>query len=152
MKHILIVSQLMQMLCWCRLFHSWWPFFLPFTIYHQFYNFSPGSWWRHQMETFSALLSLCAGNSPVNSPQKASDAERWCVLWSAPEKNGWVNNDEAGDWRLHHAHYDVTVMVTALPLHESCEPSSLIIKTVFPCKGFSCWLFRSSNWLCQHKM
>ena len=23
------------------------------------------SWWRHQMETFSALLSLCAGNSPV---------------------------------------------------------------------------------------
>ena len=24
-----------------------------------------GSWWRHQMETFSALLALCAGNSPV---------------------------------------------------------------------------------------
>ena len=24
-----------------------------------------GSWWRHQMETFSALLTLCAGNSPV---------------------------------------------------------------------------------------
>ena len=23
------------------------------------------SWWRHQMETFSALLVLCAGNSPV---------------------------------------------------------------------------------------
>ena len=22
-------------------------------------------WWRHQMETFSALLSLCTGNSPV---------------------------------------------------------------------------------------
>ena len=22
-------------------------------------------WWRHQIETFSALLSLCAGNSPV---------------------------------------------------------------------------------------
>ena len=29
-------------------------------------------WWRHQMETFSALLALCAGNSPVpvNSPHK----------------------------------------------------------------------------------
>ena len=24
------------------------------------------SWWRHQMETFSALLALCAGNSPVS--------------------------------------------------------------------------------------
>ena len=23
------------------------------------------SWWRHQMETFSALLALRAGNSPV---------------------------------------------------------------------------------------
>ena len=23
------------------------------------------SWWRHQMETFSALLDLCVGNSPV---------------------------------------------------------------------------------------
>ena len=30
-------------------------------------------WWRHQMETFSALLALCAGNSPVTRefpPQK----------------------------------------------------------------------------------
>ena len=23
-------------------------------------------WWRHQMETFSALLAICAGNSPVD--------------------------------------------------------------------------------------
>ena len=26
-----------------------------------------GSWWRHQMETFSVLLAICAGNSPVTS-------------------------------------------------------------------------------------
>ena len=25
----------------------------------------PLTWWRHQMETFSALLALCAKNSPV---------------------------------------------------------------------------------------
>ena len=33
---------------------------------------SKKSWWRHQMETFSALLAICAGNSPVpmNSPLK----------------------------------------------------------------------------------
>ena len=24
-----------------------------------------GTWWRHQMKTFSALLAICAGNSPV---------------------------------------------------------------------------------------
>ena len=23
------------------------------------------AWWSHQMETFSVLLALCAGNSPV---------------------------------------------------------------------------------------
>ena len=23
-------------------------------------------WWRHQMETYSALLAICAGNSPVS--------------------------------------------------------------------------------------
>ena len=27
-------------------------------------KFNGKSWWRHQMETFSALLAICAGNSP----------------------------------------------------------------------------------------
>ena len=42
--------------------------------------FRPVPWWRHQMETFPALVALCAGKSPVT---KASDAELWCFLWSA---------------------------------------------------------------------
>ena len=29
------------------------------------HSFKDMSWWRHQMETFSALLAICAGNSPV---------------------------------------------------------------------------------------
>ena len=35
----------------------------PWYLCHIF--FVKPSWWRHQMETFSALLALCAGNSPV---------------------------------------------------------------------------------------
>ena len=65
------------------------------------------SWWRHQMETFSALLVLCAGNSLVTTGQ-------WLVtyfLWSPPEKNGWVNNRDPGDLWHHRAHYDVTVVL-----------------------------------------
>ena len=27
---------------------------------------STTTWWRHQMRTFSALLAICAGNSPVS--------------------------------------------------------------------------------------
>ena len=40
-------------------------------------------WWRHQIETFSALLVLCAGNSLVTT---SSDAELCCFIWSAPER------------------------------------------------------------------
>ena len=71
------------------------------------------SWWRHQMETFSALLAICAGNSPVTGEfpaQKASDAKLWCFLWFGPEKRLSKQPCETGDLRRHLAHYDVTVM------------------------------------------
>ena len=34
-------------------------------IEHRLTKMFKSSWWRHQMETFSALLAICAGNSPV---------------------------------------------------------------------------------------
>ena len=70
------------------------------------------TWWRHQMETFSALLAICAGNSPVpvNPPHKGQC--RGALMFSLIYAwiNGWVNNREAGDLRRHRAHYDVIVM------------------------------------------
>ena len=36
-----------------------------FILCHMAMGFS-AAWWRHQMETFSALLAICAGNSPVS--------------------------------------------------------------------------------------
>ena len=30
------------------------------------YHYTIRSWWRHQLETFSSLLPLCTGNSPVS--------------------------------------------------------------------------------------
>ena len=70
------------------------------------------SWWRHQMETFSALLTLCAGNSPVTGefPTKASDAQFWWIFLICACMDGWINNREVGDLRRHRTHYDVTVM------------------------------------------
>ena len=35
-------------------------------IYVLIWNETVFSWWRHQMVTFSALLAICAGNSPVS--------------------------------------------------------------------------------------
>ena len=65
-------------------------------------------WWRHQMETFSALLAICAGNSPVTGEIQWRGALVFPLIcvWI----NGWVNNREAGDLRHHRAHYDVIVM------------------------------------------
>ena len=34
--------------------------------YYSIFRLKIVSWWRHQMETFSALLAICAGNSPVS--------------------------------------------------------------------------------------
>ena len=45
-----------------------------------YYRELPSSWWRHQMQTFSASLALCAWNSPVNSTKKAQ--WRWALMFS----------------------------------------------------------------------
>ena len=63
---------------------------------------------RHQ--TLSALLVICAGNSPIpmNSPHKGQwrGALMFSLIWAWI--NGWVKNCEAGDLRRNH--YDVIVM------------------------------------------
>ena len=71
------------------------------------------SWWRHQMETFSALLAFCAGNSPtpVNSPHKGQWRGALMFTLICARINGWVNNREAGDLRRYRTHYDVIVML-----------------------------------------
>ena len=66
--------------------------------------------WRYPMETFSALLDICAGNSPVTSkPRQWRGALMFSLIcaWTT----GWVNNREAGDLRRHRTHYDVIVMI-----------------------------------------
>ena len=64
------------------------------------------------METFSELLALCAGNSPVTG--EFPDEGQWCQFFMfsliCAWTNGWVNNRDASDLRRHSAHY-VTVML-----------------------------------------
>ena len=68
------------------------------------------------METFSALLALCAGNSPVpvNTPHKGQWRRALMFTLICTRMKGWVNNREAGDLRRNHVHYDVTVMITSI--------------------------------------
>ena len=71
------------------------------------------------METFSALLAICAGNSPL----KGQWREALMFSFICVRINCWENNREAGDLRLHRAHYDVIVMTSQCLNH--CWSGSL---------------------------
>ena len=72
----------------------------------------PQSWWRHQMETFFALLAICAGNSTITSEFPARPVTRsFDIFFDLSLNKQWVNNREAGDLRHHCTHYDVTVRI-----------------------------------------
>ena len=58
---------------------------------------------------------------------KASDAELWCFLWSAPWISGWVNNREAGNLRHHRAHYDVIVLFVNLLIPNRISNMAVIL-------------------------
>ena len=62
------------------------------------------------MKTFSTLLAICAGNSPVSGefPSQKPVTRSFDVFFDLLLE--WVNNREAGDLRRHRAHYDVIVM------------------------------------------
>ena len=65
--------------------------------------------WKH----FPCYWPFVRGNhrSPVNSPHKGQWRGALMFSMICISINGWVNNREAGDFRRHHAHYDVTVML-----------------------------------------
>ena len=73
--------------------------------------FCGASWWRHQIETFSVLLALCVGNSPVTREFPSHRPVTWSfdVFFDYPSTKDWVNKRNAGDLRCHRAHYDVIV-------------------------------------------
>ena len=88
------------------------------------------SWWRHQMETFSALLAICAGNSPVSGefPAKRPVTRSFDVSLICAYLNGWVNTRETGDLRRYRAHYDVIVRLSLTCwAHTQYDPSSKFI-------------------------
>ena len=64
------------------------------------------------MDTFSALLTICAGNSPVTGefPAQRPVTQSFDFFFICTWINGWVNNGEACDLRRHRAPYNVTVM------------------------------------------
>ena len=99
--------------------------------------------WPHQMEmeTFFALLALCAGHRWIPII-KVSDTELCDMMFSliCALTNGWVHNRDAGDLIRHRAHNDVTVMQAGCMAR---VPSSLYYKTHLSWQS-NCWSLRCS--------
>ena len=87
------------------------------------YNGVKTSWWRHQMETFSALLDICAGNSPVPREFSAQMpvtrsfdvffdlrlnkrlSKQWWGWWfETPSHLLWRHRNDQFAWHWHHKH------------------------------------------------
>ena len=74
------------------------------------------TWWRHQIETFSALLALCAGYSPVigDFPSQRQVTQSFAVLFdlrlnkrlSKQSRRMWFETPSSSLWR--HCHANIT--------------------------------------------
>ena len=93
---------------------------------------------------YSALLALCAGNSPVpvNSPHNGQWRRALMLSLICVWINDWVNNHEAGDLRRHRGHYDVNVMWRWFIVCKLYKSLWFLIRT----KHTSSWLFWPSSW------
>ena len=66
------------------------------------------------METFSALLAICAGNSPVTGefPAQRPVTRTFDVFFDLPLNKRLSKHSWGGDLRRYGAHYEVTVMAS----------------------------------------
>ena len=79
------------------------------------------------METFSILLAICAGNSPVTGEFPTQRPVTWSfvVVFDLRLNKRLSKNGEAGDLRRNRDIYDVTVMLLDFvrQIHQSPEDS-----------------------------
>ena len=63
------------------------------------------TWWHHQMKSFSALLAICAGNSPVTRHKG-----QWRVALIFSLICSWLSKQSWGWWfEMPSWHYDIVI-------------------------------------------
>ena len=100
-------------------------------------------WWCHQMETFSALLAICAGNSPVPDEFPAQRPVTWSFdvfsdlrlnkRLSKQSWGWWLETLSHPLWRYHNAAeygpYHKRLIILRLIVH-------FLLYLIHPLKGF----------------
>ena len=86
------------------------------------------------METFSAMLAHCVGNSPHKGQWHGA------LMFSLIRAriNAWVNTRQAGDLRRHRAYYDVIEVADVSLISENMPILCTIIVTVREHEIFGC--------------
>ena len=112
--------------CWFRV-----TVLMP-TPYMHTCSRRPGTaWWRHQLETFSALLAICAGNSPVTGEFHAQrPVTRSFDVFFDLRLNKRLSKQSWGWWFETPSH----------PLWRHCNGLINFYKTTSFSHGW-CWLF-----------
>ena len=110
-------------------------------------------WWRHQMETFSALLALCEGNhrSLADSPYKKKPVMRsFDVFFDLRLNKRWTDNRDSSDYYTpsrslwHHCNVmtyvrKVPQVVPSIPRHRHRRPGRCWRQTLCGCwRGKRC--------------
>ena len=101
------------------------------------------SWWRHQMETFSALLAICAGNSPVSGefPAQRPVTRSFDVFFdvrlikrlSKHSRGWWFGTLSHPLWRHRNdwgRSTDTSTVITKIPQQEVLRLYSVITDTI----------------------
>ena len=102
-------------------------------------------WWRHQMETSSALLALCAGTSPVTGefPSQRPVARSFDVffdlrrnkLFSKQSWRWWFETPSRSLWRQRHGNLPGDFLYSVFKV----ELLFVIKQWLVLCNG-SCWI------------
>ena len=106
------------------------------------------SWWRHQMDTFSALLALCAGKSPTTGefPSQRPATRGVDAFFDLRLNKRWNKRclyDHS--CKIHRLHLQIFAWVTSVPPCQSYDELThfppMEIKKNVSYKGNSKWRF-----------
>ena len=117
------------------------------------------SWWRHQMETFSALLALCvevlpvAGDFPAQRPVTRSFDVffdlRLNICFSKKPGGRWLETISSPLWR-HCSGITLWSPPLSAPLNSRAFPSAMVIKFGFCMNRERDFLLQRSKFFIQH--
>ena len=121
---------------------KWRPFCLGLNVLMR-------TWWRHQIDTFSALLALWGVISLHKGQWRGALVFSLICAWT----NGWANHRDAGDLRRHHTNYDVTLMESvSMSCHHVRSRLCFEICHITVLVGFVSYILRDGGWLSQFAM